>query len=82
MLKDYAGAQNFYRNQVIPLPTEPDGNSNKSPALCCWTLGSIGKGIQELGSHFSALVAASCLLVEKAVEQIQPVGTGLSILHK
>lgn len=74
-------AQNFYRNQIIPLATLNPATTTSS-ALCFWTLKYIGKGVQMLMRHFSALAAASCLLVEKAVEQIEPGGTGLSILHK
>lgn len=53
-----------------------------SLALCCWIRGSIGKGVQGLGIHISVLAGASCLLVEKAAEHIQPVGTGLSMPRK
>lgn len=81
VLEDYFGAQNFYRNQVIPLAT-PKPAATTSPTLCFRILKSIGKGVQVLMRHFSALAAASSLLVEKAVEQIQPGGTGLSVLHK
>lgn len=82
-MKDYAGAQSFYGNQVIPLFTlNPMATVTTGPALCCWTLESIRKVVQGLGSHFSALASASYLLVEKAMEQIESVGTGLSIIHK
>lgn len=81
VLEDNFCALNFYRNQVVPLATL-NPTATTSPALCFWTLKSIGKGVQMLMRHFSALAAASCLLVEKAVEQIEPGGTGLSILHK
>lgn len=81
VLEDDFGAQNFYRNQIIPLPTL-NPTATTSCTLSFWTLKSIGKGVQMLMSYFSALAAASCLLVEKAVEQIQPGGTGLSVLHK
>lgn len=68
VLEDDFGAQNFYRNQVIHLPTL-NPTATTSHALSFGTLKSIGKGVQMLMSHFSALAAASCLLVEKAVSR-------------
>lgn len=81
VLEDNFHAQNFYRNQVIPLATQ-NPTATISSALCFWTLKCMGKGVQMLMRHFSVLAAPSCLLVEKAVEQIEPGGTGLSVLHK